>query len=93
MIARICDLHASALILDQHLTPIITALVVGLEDSARIFANCAWGLQTLSDNLSGYSFDEDVIPQTSPMSMYYEGIMQSLMRVTEKYVSFVFFNQ
>lgn len=83
-LARICDLHSSTLKLDTHLTPIITAVGTGLEDRPRISANCAWALQTLSDNLSGYSYDDETVLPTSPMSMYYDSVMQALMHVTEK---------
>lgn len=85
-LARICDLHAQSLKLEAHLHPIVSAIVTGLEDRPRISANCAWALQTLSDNLSAYAFDDDTIPPTGPLSMFYEGVMQALMRVTEKYV-------
>ena len=88
-LARICDLHSSSLKIDTHLHPIVSAVVAGLEDRPRISANCSWALQTLSDNLSGYSYDEDAIQATGPMSMFYDGVMQALMRVTEKYVGVI----
>jgi importin subunit beta-1 len=89
-LARICDLHSSSLKIDTHLHPIVSAVVAGLEDRPRVSANCSWALQTLSDNLSGYAYDEDTIQATGPMSMFFEGVMQALMRVTEKWVASVF---
>ncbi|KAF9516651.1 hypothetical protein BS47DRAFT_619973 [Hydnum rufescens UP504] len=83
-LARICDLHSSSLKIDTHLHPIVSAVVAGLEDRPRVSANCSWALQTLSDNLSGYAYDEDTIQATGPLSLFYEGVMQALMRVTEK---------
>lgn len=86
-IARICDLHAQSLDLAQHVQPIVGAVVAGLEGTPRISANCAWAIQSLSENLS--SFDEETIIPTDPMSMYYEVLFRALMRVTEKFVQFL----
>lgn len=83
-LAKICDLHSTALKPDVHVHPIVSAVVAGLQGPPRISANCAWAIQTLSDNLSGYAEEEDVIPQTGILSVYYEGMMQALMRVTEQ---------
>lgn len=84
-IARICDLHAQSLDLNTHIQPIVAAVVAGLEGNPRVSANCAWAIQSLSENLSSYE-EESILP-TDPMSMYYEAIFTALMRVTEKYVS------
>ena len=83
-LARICDLHSASLKPDVHIHPIVSAVVAGLQGTPRVAANCAWAIQTLSDNLSGFSYEDDAIPATGPLSGYYEGIMQALMRVTEK---------
>jgi len=83
-IARICDLHAQGLGLVQHVQPVVGAIVAGLESTPRISANCAWAIQSLSENLSSY--DEETIVPTDPMSMYYEGLFRALMRITEKLV-------
>ncbi|KAF8335779.1 karyopherin Kap95 [Cantharellus anzutake] len=83
-LARICDLHSTSLNTDNELHTIVAAVVTGLEDKPRISANCAWALQTLVDNLSGYNYEEDVISPTGPISRYYEGVITALMRVTEK---------
>ncbi|KAF8316436.1 ARM repeat-containing protein [Clavulina sp. PMI_390] len=81
-VARICDLHAVHLDQANHIPAIINAVVTGLELNARISANCAWAIQSLSENLSNY--DEDTIMPTDPLSAYYDGLCQALMRITEK---------
>lgn len=87
-LGRICDLLIVAIKLDVHLHPLISGLVNGLEDRPRIVANCCWALMNLSDQLGSYMEEEN--SQTSPLSPYYEGIVQALLRVTEGYVSEVF---
>lgn len=86
-VARICDLHAQSLDLGSHVQPIVTAVVAGLESTPRVSANCAWAIQSLSENLSGYD-DENILP-TDHLSIYYEGLFSALMRITEKYVSLI----
>lgn len=81
-VARICDLHAQSLDLSSHIQPVVTAVVAGLESTPRISANCAWAIQSLSENLS--SFDDENIMPTDPLSMYYDGLFTSLMRITER---------
>jgi importin subunit beta-1 len=82
-LGRICDLLTSALKLEVHLHPLVTALVQGLDDSPRIVAHCAWALMSLSDSLGSYA-EEEGTPASAPLSPYYEGVMQGLMRATEK---------
>jgi importin subunit beta-1 len=84
-VARICDLHSQNLDTHTQIQPIVTTVVAGLESTPRIAANCAWALQTLSDNAS-ISFDDEegAIAPTAPLSPFYEGIFTALMRVTEK---------
>ncbi|KAH9948461.1 ARM repeat-containing protein [Amylocystis lapponica] len=82
-LGKICDLLVNTIKPDVHLHPLISALVNGLQDSPRIVANCCWALMNLADQL-GYSEGED--PQsaaTGPLSPYFEGIIQALLRVTE----------
>lgn len=83
-LAHICDLHSTTLNVDNELHSIVSVVVTGLEDRPRISANCAWALQTLVDNLSGYNYEEDLISPTGPMLRFYKGIITALMCVTEK---------
>ncbi|KAF9468235.1 armadillo-type protein [Collybia nuda] len=82
-LGRICDLLISTIKPDVHLHPLISALVTGLQDSPRIVANCCWALMNLADQLGLYYEDEPEPGQTGPLSPYYEGVVQALLRVTE----------
>lgn len=82
-LGRICDLLVVAIKLDIHLTPLITALVAGLEDRPRIVANCCWALMNLSDQLGSYYEDENQPATNGPLAPYYDGIVQALLRVTD----------
>jgi len=89
-LGRICDLLITTIKPDVHLHPLISALVNGLQDSPRIVANCCWALMNLADQLGTY-YDEDTeaapVP-SGPLSPYYEGVVQALLRVTERCVTF-----
>ncbi|KAG5653924.1 hypothetical protein H0H81_009281 [Sphagnurus paluster] len=83
-LGRICDLLVTCIKPDVHLHPLISALVNGLQDSPRVVANCCWALMNLADQLGiFYEDDPDFRPASSPLSPYYEGVVQALMRVTE----------
>lgn len=84
-LGKICDLLIGTIKPDVHLHPLISALVNGLQDSPRIIANCCWALMNLADQLGSYYDDESDPAQTSPLSPYYEGVVQALLRVTERY--------
>ncbi|KAI8972612.1 ARM repeat-containing protein [Trametes punicea] len=83
-LGRICDLLISTIQLDVHLNPLIFALVAGLQDNPRIAANCCWALMNLADQL-GYieGDDPESFNQPSPLSPYYEVVVQALLRLTE----------
>lgn len=85
-LGRICDLLIPCIKPDVHLHSLISALVNGLQDSPRIVANCCWALMNLSDQLGLY-YEEVTEPnnpgQSSPLSPYYDGVIQALLRVTE----------
>lgn len=83
-LGRICDLLISTIKPDIHLHPLISALVNGLTDSPRIVANCCWALMNLADQLGTYYEDDGAeVAQSGPLSRYYEGVVQALLRVTE----------
>jgi len=85
-LGRICDLLIPCIKPDVHLHPLISALVNGLRDSPRIVANCCWALMNLADQLGLY-YEEVTEPnntnQSSPLSPYYDGVIQALLGVTE----------
>jgi len=84
-LGRICDLLITCIKPDAHLHPLISALVNGLQDSPRIVANCCWALMNLADQYV-YFEEEGEATQAGPLSPYYEGVVQALMRVTDRYV-------
>ncbi|KAF8513401.1 armadillo-type protein [Gautieria morchelliformis] len=83
-LGRICDLLIQTIKPDVHLHPLVSAFVSGLEDSPRIISNCCWGLMNLADQLGVYFGDDEPIQQESPLTMYFEGIVNALVHVTEK---------
>ncbi|KAG6857029.1 hypothetical protein H0H87_010702 [Tephrocybe sp. NHM501043] len=82
-LGRICDLLIACIKPDIHLHPLISALVNGLQESPRIVANCCWALMNLADQLGIYYDDEAEQQGSGPLSPYYEGVVQALLRVTE----------
>ena len=87
-LGRICDLLVVSLKPEEHLHPLITALVNGLEDKPRIISNCCWALMNLSDQLGSYYEEEGTPAQSGPLAPYYEGIVNALLKVTDGYVVF-----
>jgi importin subunit beta-1 len=84
-IGRICELVVSVIQPEVHLHHLITSLVRALDDQPRIVSNACWALNQLSENLSVVD-ENSSTPPTAPLSPYFEGIITSLLRVTEKYV-------
>ena len=82
-LGRICDILIGTIKTDVHLHPLVSALVHGLEDSPRIISNCCWALMNLSDQLSGF-YEDEAAPASGPLSPYYQGVIDALIRVTEK---------
>lgn len=90
-LGRICDLLISCIKPDVHLHPLVSALVSGLGDSPRVVANCCWALMNLADQYGLYYEDETERPGSGPLSPYYEGVVQALLRVTERWVITLWF--
>lgn len=83
-LGRICDLLVSTIKPDVHLHPLVSALVNGLSDSPRIIVNCCWALNNLAQQYNAYYEDEGATEtQTGPLSPYYQGVVEALLRVTE----------
>ncbi|KAF8720311.1 hypothetical protein AX14_011024 [Amanita brunnescens Koide BX004] len=82
-LGRICDLLIGTIKPDVHLHALVSSLVTGLQDNPRIAANCCWALMNLADQLSAYYDDDSETPSTGPLSPYYDGVVQALLRVTE----------
>lgn len=86
-LGRICELLITVIQTDVHLHPLVSALVAALDEQPRIVVNACWALNQLSENLALLVATEDgaALP-TTPLSPYYEGIVTSLLRITERYV-------
>lgn len=82
-LGRVCDLLIGTIKPDVHLHPLLTALVGGLQDNPRIIANSCWALMNLADQLGSYYEEENAPRQTGPLSAYYPGTVEALLRVTE----------
>ncbi len=82
-LGTICDTMGTTLEADTQIPGIIQVLVAGVEEAPRISANCSWSLMNLVEQLHGHQEDLPT-PQTGPLSQYFNTIVTSLMRVTEK---------
>ncbi|KAF5391964.1 hypothetical protein D9757_003286 [Collybiopsis confluens] len=82
-LGRICDVLITVIKPDVHLHPLISALVAGLQDNPRIAVNCCWALMNLSDQLGLYFEHDESETGSGPLSPYYDGVVQALLRVTE----------
>lgn len=82
-LGRICDLLVQTIQPDVHLHPLISALVSGLNDNPRIAGNCCWGLINLADQLGYVEGGDEAFTNPSPLSPYYEGVIQALLHATE----------
>ncbi|KAI8646872.1 armadillo-type protein [Parasitella parasitica] len=77
-LGRICELLTDCIKPEIHLNDLISALVYGLQDNPRIVGNCCWSLMNLAEQLR----QEDGAP-TSPLSVFFEGIITALLQFTE----------
>jgi importin subunit beta-1 len=85
-LGRVCDLLVGTIKPDVHLQPLVAALAAGLSDSPRIIANSCWALMNLAEQLGSY-YEEEAAPSgTGPLSPYYSGIVDALLRVTERHL-------
>ncbi|KAJ2617046.1 karyopherin Kap95 [Coemansia sp. RSA 1804] len=80
-IGRVCDLLVECIQMDVHLHNLVSALVSGLEDNPRIVANCCWAIMNLTEQIGGTD------AETYALSPYFEGIITTLMRITETNVN------
>lgn len=86
-LGRICDLLIQTVKPDVHLHALVSALVGALgSDHPRIVANCCWALMNLGEQLGAFDSEHDEPVQTGPLSPYCEGVVQALLRVTERCV-------
>lgn len=76
---RICELLPDTAY--SQLQPLMQALLVGLNDSPRVAANCAWALISLSEIMLS---DGEVDRDTYALSPYFDSVVTALMTVAEK---------
>lgn len=82
-LGRISDVLIDTIKTDIHLPGFIQALIAGMSDSSRIVGNCCWGIMNLSEQLGDSEGD------SSPMSPYYDGIIDALLRTSNRSVAFL----
>ncbi|CAO3657774.1 unnamed protein product [Umbelopsis ramanniana] len=80
-LGRVSDYLPQCIKPEVHLQDLITALVLGLQDSPRIVANCCWSLMNLAEHIGG---GDDLNTPTCPLSMYFEGIVGALLQFTDR---------
>lgn len=84
-LGRVCDMVPEAIKVEDHLHPLVSAFVNGLDDTPRIVSNCCWGLMNLADRLGNFYGDgEDLHQQPSIIAPYFEGVVIALLSLTEK---------
>lgn len=78
-LARTCDTMVET-IKPETLPPLITALINGLRDNAKVATNSAWGLMNLAEQIG------DADKESTPLSPMYEGIVDALLSFVNTYV-------
>ncbi|XP_039268867.1 importin subunit beta-1-like [Styela clava] len=85
-IGRICDLIPDAVINEKYLMPLLTAMVESLTAEPRVATNVCWAFSSLAEaayeNACNEASGED--PETYPMSMVYENIIEKLLNTTDR---------
>ncbi|WVR04463.1 hypothetical protein IAU60_001466 [Kwoniella sp. DSM 27419] len=83
-LSKITELMLEVIDPAVHLRNLVTALVIGLNASARTCNSCCSALNNIVAQLSQ---PDDLVgdeAQTSPMSEYYSGILKELMPISER---------
>lgn len=79
-LGRMVECVGDAIDETSQLAPLIEGLIKGLRDHPKVVANCSWALINLSEQYSHYSPDNS----TSPMSRYYQPIIEALTQTTAR---------
>lgn len=77
-LARTCDILVET-IKPEVLPSLVTALMSGLADSAKVATNSAWGLMNLAEQLG------DASKPTCPLSQMYSGIVDALLDFVHRF--------
>ncbi|CAF0896665.1 unnamed protein product [Didymodactylos carnosus] len=85
-IGRIFEFVSQAVMNDQLLRGILTALVAGLSDVPRVATNICWSFSSLARSAYEHAecSDDDETPSTYLLSQYFEGIVQKLIQTTDR---------
>jgi len=85
-VGRICDMIPEAVLTEQHLNPLLHALVEGLTSEPRVAANVCWAFSSLAEAAyeAAEVADEASEPQTYCLSSYFEPIVQKLLETTDR---------
>jgi len=76
-IGRICQLHTQAVI--GKLSDVVQSLLESLRDEPRISSKVCWAIHNLAEA------QEDVVDKsTGPLSPYFEGLVETLINVTDR---------
>lgn len=78
-LGRVTDQLVSTIRPDVHLEPLVTVLIEGLTDNARIVGNCCWALMNLAEQMG------DSSKPTSDLSRFYDGIANALLTFSERW--------
>ncbi|KAK9448198.1 armadillo-type protein [Limtongia smithiae] len=73
-LGRIADLVIEGINITTHLPGIMAALVAGLQDHPKVITNCCWCIINLSEQLG----QEGPFSQTTPISLFYDALLQGL---------------
>jgi importin subunit beta-1 len=76
-LGRVCQLHPQAI--GGGLPNVITVLAESLGENPRVASNVCWAIHNLA-----VAFEDDVDKSTSPLSPYFTGLMEKLIRVAER---------
>ncbi|KAK9453857.1 armadillo-type protein [Dipodascopsis uninucleata] len=79
-LGRIADSVIEGINTTTHLPGIMTALLLGLQDHPKVLTNCCWTLINLTEQLG----QEGPYAQTTPISPYYNAVLQALLRASDR---------
>ena len=77
-LGRISDVLVKTIEVEVHLSPMVQALVGGLDESPRIVSKCCWSIMNLAEQLGDQEADR------TPMSPYYDVLVSALLRLAAK---------
>lgn len=85
-IGRICEILPDAVISEQYLNPLLTALVEGLGTEPRVASNVCWAFSSLAEAAyeNTETPDDKNEPETYCLSGYFEQIVEKLIQTADR---------